>query len=64
MGTKDKAKNRALDAKGSLKEALGRITGNRDLKSGGKEDQAKAGAKEAGEDLKDAVHEIKDAVTE
>ena len=64
MGTKDKASNRAQDAKGRMKEAAGSITGNRDLKNKGKTDQAKAGMKDAGEDLKDAADKVKEAVTE
>ena len=63
MGTKDRASNRAQDAKGRVKEAAGSITGNRDLKNKGKTDQAKAGLKNAGEDLKDAADKVKDAVT-
>jgi uncharacterized protein YjbJ (UPF0337 family) len=56
MGTKDRASNRAQDAKGRVKEAAGNVTGNRHLKNKGKTDQAKAGMKNAGEDLKDAGH--------
>ena len=64
MGNKDRASNRAQDAKGRLKEAVGRITGDRDLKNKGKSDQAVAGLKNVGEDVKDAGHRVKDAVTE
>ena len=63
MSNKDRASNRAQDAKGRVKEAAGSITGNRDLKNKGKTDQAKAGLKNAGEDLKDAGHKVKNAVT-
>ncbi len=63
MGTKDRASNRTQDAKGRVKEAIGSITGNRDLKNKGKTDQAEAGMKNTGEDLKDAAHRAKDAVT-
>ena len=63
MSNKDRASNRARDAKGRVKEAAGSITGNRDLENKGKTDQAKAGLKNAGEDLKDAGHKVKDAVT-
>ncbi len=38
MGTKDRASNRAQDAKGRIKEATGSITGNDDLKNNGKTD--------------------------
>jgi uncharacterized protein YjbJ (UPF0337 family) len=63
MGTKDRASNRVQDAKGRVKEAVGSITGNRDLKNKGKTDQAKAELKNSGEDLKDAAQKVKDAVT-
>ena len=63
MGTKDRAANRAQDAKGRAKEAAGSVTVNRDLKNKGKTDQAKSGMKNSGEDLKDAAHKVKDAVT-
>ena len=63
MGTKDRASNRAQDAKGRVKEAAGRLTGNRGLKNKGKSDRARAGMKNVGEDLKDAAHKVKDAVT-
>jgi uncharacterized protein YjbJ (UPF0337 family) len=63
MSTQDRASNRAQDAKGRVKEAAGSITGNRGLERKGKRDQAKAGAKNVGEDLKDAAHKTKKAVT-
>jgi uncharacterized protein YjbJ (UPF0337 family) len=63
MDTKDRASNRAQDPKGREKEVAGRITGNRSLKNKGKTDQTKAGVKDAGEDLKDTAHKVKDAVT-
>jgi uncharacterized protein YjbJ (UPF0337 family) len=63
MGTKDRASNRAQDAKGRVKEAAGSITGNDDLKNKGKTDQAKATLKNAGEDVRDASHKVKDAIT-
>jgi uncharacterized protein YjbJ (UPF0337 family) len=63
MGNKDRASNNAQDVKGRVKEAAGSITGNDELKNKGKTDQAKAGLKNAGEDVKDAAHRVKDAVT-
>jgi hypothetical protein len=41
MSTKDKASNRAQDAKGRVEEAAGTISGNRDLEKKGVTDQAK-----------------------
>jgi uncharacterized protein YjbJ (UPF0337 family) len=63
MGKKNKASNKAQDTKGRVKEAAGSMTGHRDLENEGKKDQAKAGLKNAGEELKDAAHKVKDAVT-
>ena len=62
MATTDKAKNKAQDIKGRVKEAAGSATGNRDLKAKGKTDQAKASVKDVGEKAKDAVGKVKRAV--
>jgi uncharacterized protein YjbJ (UPF0337 family) len=63
VGNKDRASNKLQDAKGKVKENVGSAVGNKDLENKGKTDQAKAGMKDAGEDVKDAVHKVKDAVT-
>jgi uncharacterized protein YjbJ (UPF0337 family) len=55
MSTTDKAKNTAEDAKGKVKEAAGKVTGNDKLEAEGKVDQSKADAKQAGEQVKDAL---------
>ena len=62
MGTKDKASNKAQDLKGKGKEAVGSATGNEDLRTEGKTDQAKSSLKDAGEKVKDAGSKVKDAV--
>lgn len=54
MGTDDKIRNTAEDLGGKAKEAAGKATGNEKLEAEGHFDQAKAGAKQAGEDVKDA----------
>jgi uncharacterized protein YjbJ (UPF0337 family) len=54
MSGTDKIKNRIEDAEGKAKEALGRVTGDRDTEKEGKGDQAKADLKNAGENVKDA----------
>jgi uncharacterized protein YjbJ (UPF0337 family) len=54
MGTTDKAKNTAQSAKGKVKEAAGKVTGNDKLRSKGKVDQKKGDLKQAGEKVKDA----------
>ena len=54
MGTKAKAKNTAQQAKGKLKETVGKVRGNNKLRAEGKADQMKGNVKQAGEKLKDA----------
>lgn len=54
MGIADKAKNAAQDAVGKVKETVGDVTNNDELKAEGKKDQAGASAKKAGENVKDA----------
>ena len=55
MATIDKAKNTTQRAKGKVKEAAGRATGDDKLRAKGKTDQTKGNLKQAGEKLKDAV---------
>ena len=54
MGATDKVKNTAQTAKGSVKEAAGRATKNRDLEAEGTVDKAADKLKQAGEKVKDA----------
>jgi uncharacterized protein YjbJ (UPF0337 family) len=54
MTTTDKAKNTAQQAKGKLKETVGKVSGNNKLRTEGKADQVKGNVKQAGEKLKDA----------
>jgi uncharacterized protein YjbJ (UPF0337 family) len=63
MGTKDKASNNLQDIKGKVEETVGRATGDEDLETEGRSDQAKASLKDVGEKVKDAAAEVKDAVT-
>jgi uncharacterized protein YjbJ (UPF0337 family) len=55
MATTDKAKNSAQQAKGKVKEAAGKVTGNDELRNEGKADQRKGDLKQAGEKVKDAL---------
>ena len=55
MATSDKARNTAQQAKGKLKETVGKVSGNDKLRAEGKADQVKGDIKQAGEKLKDAV---------
>jgi uncharacterized protein YjbJ (UPF0337 family) len=54
MATTDKVKNTAQQAKGKLKETIGRASGDDKLQAEGKADQMEGNVKQAGEKLKDA----------
>jgi uncharacterized protein YjbJ (UPF0337 family) len=54
MSALDKAKNAVEDVTGKAKEALGKVTGDKDTQAEGKADQATADLKNAGEKVKDA----------
>jgi uncharacterized protein YjbJ (UPF0337 family) len=62
MGTQDKASNKAQELKGKAKEAAGSATGNKDLETKGKSDQAKSALKDVGEKVKEAAGDLKDIV--
>jgi uncharacterized protein YjbJ (UPF0337 family) len=53
MSAVDKIKNKAEELAGEVKEKVGELTGNDDLKSEGKGDQASGNVKQAGEKVKD-----------
>ena len=55
MTTSDKAKNSVQKAKGTVKETVGKATGNDSLRRKGKADQMKGDLKQAGEKVKDAL---------
>jgi uncharacterized protein YjbJ (UPF0337 family) len=54
MTTTDKAKNTGQQAKGKMKEAAGKLSGNDKLRAEGRADQTKGNLKQAGEKIKDA----------
>jgi uncharacterized protein YjbJ (UPF0337 family) len=54
MSGTDKANNKIEDIGGKAKEALGKVTGDKDTENEGKSDQAKSDLKDAGEKVKDA----------
>ena len=58
MGLDDKIANKGQDLGGKVKEAAGKVTGDRDLEAEGKGDQAAANVKQAGEKLKDAAKDV------
>jgi len=55
MSTTDKAKNKAQEVRGRVKEAAGKATNDQELENRGKADQAAGDLKQAGEKIKDAV---------
>jgi uncharacterized protein YjbJ (UPF0337 family) len=54
VATVDKAKNKAQEAKGHIKEAAGKVTNDKSLEAEGKGDKTKGNLKQAGEKVKDA----------
>jgi uncharacterized protein YjbJ (UPF0337 family) len=60
MGIEDKARNSAQTARGKAKDVVGHATGNKDMESEGKADQAVGHLKQAGEKVKDAVRSAVD----
>jgi uncharacterized protein YjbJ (UPF0337 family) len=50
----DKAKNKAEELGGKTKEAVGKVTRDKNTENEGKGDQAKSNLKDAGEKVKDA----------
>lgn len=62
MGLNDKIENAGQDVKGRLKEAAGAVSGDEQIKSEGKLDQAAAAAKDTVESAKDKAADVLDAV--
>ena len=57
MSATDKAKDKAQEVAGKVKEKAGQATNDDDLEARGKADQAKGNLKQAGEKIKDAFKE-------
>jgi len=53
MSLIDKAKNKAQEARGEMKEKFGQATNDKTIESKGKGDKAAANLKQAGEKVKD-----------
>ena len=60
MSTGDKIEHKAEEAKGAVKEGVGRMTDNEDLEAEGRADQAAADVKQAGDKAKDAAKDVFD----
>ncbi len=56
----DKAKHKAEEVIGDVKEKLGELTGNEELQAEGKKDQASGNVKQAGDSVKDAASDVAD----
>jgi CsbD-like. len=54
----DKAKHKAEEVIGEIKEKVGGATGNRELEAEGQKDQVAGNVKQAGDSVKDAVSDI------
>ena len=63
MGLDDKIRNEAEELGGKAKEGWGKLTDNERLEAEGRMDQAAAGAKQAGEHVKDAAKDLRDGLT-
>ena len=54
MSGADKAENKRQELGGKVKEAVGKVTGDKSTEHEGKRDQTKSNLKDAGEKVKDA----------
>ena len=54
MSGADKAKNKLEELGGKVKEAVGKVTGDKSTENEGKGDQVESNLKDAGEKIKDA----------
>lgn len=59
----DKAKHKAEELIGEVKETIGHKTDNDDLATEGAKDQVAGKAKQVGDDISDAASDIKDKFT-
>lgn len=62
MSFLDKAKDKAEQLVGEVKDKVGELTGNDELRMEGKGEQAAGAVKEAGHDLKDKASDAVDSV--
>lgn len=59
----DKAKHKAEEVVGEVKEKIGELTGNDELAAEGRKDQASGTVKQAGDSVKDAASTLGDKLT-
>lgn len=55
MGAADKARDKAQEVKGEVKDAVGGATNDRSMEAEGKADKVAGNLKQAGENVKDAL---------
>ena len=60
MSFVDKAKHKAEEIIGDVKEKVGELTGNEELQAEGKKDQVSGNVKQAGDSVKDAASDVAD----
>ena len=58
MSLGDKIKHAAEEAVGTVKETVGKVTGNEDLQAEGKAEKAGAEVKQTGDKVKDAAKDV------
>lgn len=58
----DKAKHKAEEIVGEVKEKVGDLTGNDQLKAEGKKDQVSGNVKQTGDSVKDAASNLGDTL--
>jgi len=63
MGFDDKTSNKVDDLGGKAKEGLGKVTGDDELESEGRTDQAKSSLKEGAREVKEGLEGVKDSLT-
>jgi uncharacterized protein YjbJ (UPF0337 family) len=56
----DKAKHKAEEVIGEVKEKVGELTGNEELEAEGQKDQVSGNVKQAGDSAKDAASNVAD----
>lgn len=59
----DRVKHQAEELEGKVKEGVGHATGDEELEAEGRGDQLSANVKQAGDDVRDAVDDVKDRLT-
>ncbi len=62
MGLEEKLSNAADDLAGKAKEAVGKVTGDRELQGEGVGEQVSAEVKKVGESIKDGASDAADSV--